>query len=124
MGERIGHGALKKLLRRGVQRRIGSQEGVESLERLEEAILLVSPGERLRGVPALLPNGRTQRPVKEVAHVGQNLHGETASAVESGEVIGSAVQGADSSIGQGGQRVAQQFTFLVHTRNYSVFADD
>jgi hypothetical protein len=39
-------------------------------------------------------------------------------------VIGSAVQGADSSIGQGGQRVAQQFTFLVHTRNYSVFADD
>jgi ketosteroid isomerase-like protein len=39
-------------------------------------------------------------------------------------VIGSAVQGADSSIGQSGQRVAQQFAFLVHTRNYSVFAGD
>jgi len=124
MGKRVRHGPLEKLLGRSVQRRIGSQEGVKSLERLEEAMLLVSPGERLGGVPALLPNGRTQRPVKEVAHVGQNLHGETAGAVESGEVIGSAVQGADSSIGQSGQRVAQQFAFLVHTRNYSVFAGD
>lgn len=124
MGERVGHGSLEKLLGRSVQRRIGGQKGVESLERLKEAMLLVSPGERLRGVPAILPNGHTQRPLKEVAHVGQNLHGETASVVESGEVIGRAIESADSSISQGGQRVAQQFAFLIHTRNYSVLADD
>jgi hypothetical protein len=39
-------------------------------------------------------------------------------------VLGRTIKSADSSIGQGGQRVAQQFAFLVHTGNYSVFADD
>jgi len=107
MGERVSHGPLEKLLGRSVQRRIGSQEGVKSLERLKEAMLLVGPSERLRGAPALFPNGRTQRPVNQVAHVGQNLHGETAGAVESGEVLGRAIESADSSIGQSGQYVAQ-----------------
>ena len=66
-------------------------------------------------VPALLPHGHAQRPVKEVAHVGQNLHGQASGAGKSGKVVGRAFQGAGGPVGNGGQRVAQQFAFLVHT---------
>jgi hypothetical protein len=36
-------------------------------------------------------------------------------------VIGRAFEGAGGSIGNGGQRVAQQFAFLIHTGNYNAF---
>jgi len=121
MGERIGNWTLEKLLGRGVERRIGSEESVQGLQRLKEAALLFGPRTRLRGLPAILPNGRAERPIKEVAHVGQNLHGETARAVKSGKVIGSAFEGAGGPIGNGSQRVAEQFAFLVHTGNYNAF---
>jgi len=121
VGERIGYGALEKTFGRSAQRRIGGQKGVQGLERLEEAALFLGPGARLGGLPALLPNGRAQRPVEEVAHVGQNLHGQAAGGVKTGKVIGSAFQGSGGPVGNGGQRVAQQFAFLVHTRNYSAF---
>ena len=72
-----------------------------------------------RGLPALLADGRAQRPVEEVAHVGQNLHGHASGAVKSGKVVGRAFQGAGGPVGNGGQRVAQQFAFFVHTENYN-----
>ncbi len=121
MGERIGNWALEKLLGRGVERRIGGEESVEGLQRLKEAALLFGPWARLRGLPALLPDGRCQRPVKEVAQVRENLHGQAACAVESGKVIGRAFEGAVGPVGNGGQRVAQQFAFLVHRGNYNAF---
>jgi hypothetical protein len=36
-------------------------------------------------------------------------------------VIGSAFEGAGGPIGNGSQRVAEQFAFLVHTGNYNAF---
>jgi hypothetical protein len=119
VGECIGHGALEDPLSRGAQRRIGGQKGVQSLERLEEAALLLGPGSWLRGLPALLPNGRAQSPVEEVAHVSQNLHGQAAGSGKTCKVIGGALQSTGSSVGNSGQRVAQHFAFLIHTRNYN-----
>ena len=121
MGERIGNWTLEKVLGRGVELCIGGEESVQSLQRLKEAALLFGPRARLCGLPAILPDGRCQRPVKEVAHVGQNLHGETTGAVKSGKVIGGAFKGASGSVCNGSQRVAEQFAFLIHTGNYNVF---
>jgi hypothetical protein len=81
---------------------------------------LLGPGARLRGLPAILPDGRAQRPVDQVAHVRQNLHGHAAGGGKSGKVIGRAFQSTNGAIGQSGQRMAQQFSFLVHISNYSV----
>jgi hypothetical protein len=67
----------------------------------------------------ILADGRAQRPVEEVAHVGQNLHGQAAGGGKTGKVIGSAFQGAGGPVGNGGQRVAQHFAFFIHTRNYN-----
>jgi hypothetical protein len=53
--------------------------------------------------------------------MGQNLYGETASAIKTCKVIGRAFESASGSIGNGGQRVAEQFAFLVHTGNYNAF---
>ena len=121
MSERIGHRALEKLFGRGVERRVGGQESIQGLQRLKEAALLFGPRARLCGLPAILPDGRAQRPVKEVAHMGQNLHGKAAGAVKSGKVIGGAFEGACGSVCNGSQRVAEQFAFLIHTGNYNAF---
>src|ERR1035441_6325354 len=47
MGERVGSRPLEQLLDRSVERPAGGQEGIEGLERLEEALLLLGPGARL-----------------------------------------------------------------------------
>jgi hypothetical protein len=114
MGERIGHWALQQLLDRGVQRAAGGQKGIEALQRLEEALLLFGPDARLRGLPALLSDGRAQRPLEQVAHVSQNLHRHPPGAGKSGKVIGRAFQCPCGPVGNGGKRVTQQFAFLIH----------
>jgi len=122
MGERIGNWTLKKLFGRGMERRIGGEESVEGLQRLKEAALFFGPLARLCGLPALLPNGRGQSPVKEVAHVGQDLHGKAASAVKSGKVIRRTIQSTCGPVSNGSERVAKQFAFLIHTGNYNASA--
>ena len=67
----------------------------------------------------LVPNGDAERPVEQVAHVGQNLHRQAAGAVKTGKVAGCAFQRAGGAVGQGSQGMAQQFAFFVHTGNYS-----
>jgi hypothetical protein len=47
VGERVGDRPLEQLLDRGVERPAGGQEGIEGLQRLEEALLFLGPGARL-----------------------------------------------------------------------------
>jgi len=58
--------------------------------------------------------GHGERPVKEVAHVGEDLHGTAAGAVEVGEGAGGVFQRANGTIGQCGKGVAEEISFFVH----------
>jgi len=80
-------------------------------------MLLVGPGERLGDMPALLADGRAERPVEQISHVGENLHRHAAGFGKTGKVIGRAIQGPCRPIGECGEGVAQQFAFLIHMRS-------
>ncbi len=66
-------------------------------------------------MPALFAVGHAQRPVEQIAHVGQNLRGLAASAFKAGKTLRCAFKGSGRSVSQGSQRVPQQFAFLIHT---------
>jgi len=80
-------------------------------------MLLVGPGERLGDMPALLADGRAERPVEQISHVGENLHRHAARSGKAGEVVGCAVEYTRRTIGECGEGVAQQFAFLIHMRS-------
>src|ERR1043166_3282705 len=93
VGERVRHRALKQLLRWTTERRIRGEEVVEAPERGEESLDLTVPGQRLRGIPHLLPLGHVKRPVEQVADVGHDLgrragSGARAEGVEPGRRSG------------------------------------
>lgn len=117
VGEGVGDGALEEALDGGVERSVGGQVGIEGLEGGEEALLLLRPGERLGVVPGLRAYGDGKRPVKKVAHVGQDLGGKTAGAGETGKVLGRVLEGTGSAVGERCNGVAQELAFFVHDRN-------
>ena len=88
--------------------------GIESLQGLEEAILLFTPGAWLGGVPTLLADGGAQGPLKQIAHVGKDLHGSATGAGETRKVIWGSFKGTGSAVGEGGDGVTQQFAFCIH----------
>jgi hypothetical protein len=55
--------------------------------------------------------------MKQVAHVGQDLQGTAAGAVEAGEGVGGVFQGANGAISQRGKGVAEEISFLIHGGN-------
>jgi len=117
--EGVGYRSLEQALDRRVQWPAGGEKGIEGAQRGEEPLLLVRPGEGLGGIPVLLANRGAQRPVEEIAHVGQNLHRQSADAVKAAKMIGRPFKSPCGPIGQCCQSVAQQFAFLVHTGNYN-----
>ena len=119
MGEGVGNGPLHEAFDGDFDFAAGGEKGVERAQGLKEAFLLLLPDGRLRGVPAFFAESSGEGPVKQVAHVGENLDGHSAGAGESGEVVGGAVQHACGTVGQGGQSMAQEFAFFIHRRNYS-----
>ena len=62
---------------------------------------------------------RSQSPVEEVAHVGQDLNGLPSAAVESGERIWSAIESAGGAVSQRCDGVAEEFAFVFHVGKYS-----
>ena len=115
VGEGVGDGALKERFEVDMQRFGGGKIAIEGLERGEKALHFFGPGKRLRGVPAWLPLSHSERPVEEVAHVGQDLDRGAAASAKQRKIIRGAFEGARGAIGQGGQGVAQEFSFVLHT---------
>lgn len=115
MRERIGDRSLKKRFSGSVEGLIRREVVVEGLERGKETSFLLWPGDWRRVVPAFTSLYRAQGPVKEVAHVGEDLDGLAATAVEGGECIGRAIERAGCTIGKGCDGVSEKFAFVVHT---------
>jgi len=85
VGEGVSDGALHEALDGRLDGRGRGEVGVEGGESGEETLLLLRPGEELRVVPGGVSLGHGERPVKEVAHVGEDLHWAAAGTVEVGE---------------------------------------
>src|SRR5205085_12089957 len=100
MGKSVGNRALKELLRSGGERRAGSKVIVESLKRTKKPHYFLRPGERNGILPGLLALGDGEGPVKEIAHVGQNVGGHPPFF-------------AGAERGKAGGRIAQRFSRAV-----------
>ena len=107
VGKSVGNGALHEPFDGRLDGRGRCEVGIEGGEGGEETLLLLGPGEELRVVPGRVSLGHGERPVEEVAHVSEDLHGTAAGAVEVGEGIGGVFQGANGAIGQCGKGVAE-----------------
>jgi len=88
---------------------------IEGLESSEEAGFLLGPREWRRVVPTLSPLHRAERPVEQIAHVGENLDGLTATTIEGREAIRCAVKGASGSVGEAGYGMTKEFACVGHT---------
>ena len=117
VGERVSDGALEESLGRSLERGGGSQVGIESGECGEEALLFRGPVEGLRVLPALIALGNGERPMEQVAHVGEDLDGAAAGAVEVGEGGGRVFKGAGGAVSKRGEGVAKELPFFVHEKN-------
>lgn len=106
MGKGIGNRALKERFGAGVQGSIGGKVGIEGPEGAEETRFLLGKWQRCRVVPSFPSLHRAQGPVKQVAHVGEDLDGLATASVEAGESFGSAIESPCSAIGKTGNGVA------------------
>src|SRR5262249_2415234 len=106
----IRNRTLEELFRSSSERRIGGQESIKGLQRPEETINLLRPGKRLGVLPRLLPFSNGERPIKQVAHGGQNVRRRAAffAGTECGKAFRCAAQGLARAIGQRGQRMPQK----------------
>ncbi len=73
MRERIGDGALKELLRRFVQKIVGSEVSIECFKSSEATLHFRIPCKSSGTMPTLLPLGYRQRPVHQVADMRENI---------------------------------------------------
>ena len=117
MGEGVGDGALHKTLGGSLERGGRGEERVEGGEGAEEALLFLGPGERLGGAPCGIALRNRERPMEEVAHVGKNLDGLAARAIESAEGSGGVFESADGAVSESGESVAKEIAFFVHAGN-------
>ena len=58
-----------------------------------------------------------ERPVKEIAHVGEDLDGAAACAVEVGEGFRGILEGPGGAVGKRGQSMTEQIGLRVHAKN-------
>ncbi len=120
--EGIGDRPLKQLLDRGMKRLAGSEIGIEDLQSGKESLLLARPIEGLGVAPALAPLDDAEGPVKKVAHVGEDLRGLAAGAIEGRKRFRRVLKGACCAVGQRSNGVAKECAFFVHERHYSATA--
>lgn len=66
-------------------------------------------------MPALASLHRTERPVEEVTHVGEDLNGLTTTSIEGREAVRSAFESPGGAVGEGGNGVADKFAIVSHT---------
>jgi len=107
VGESIGNGALHEPFDGRLDGTGRCEVCIEGGEGGEETLLLLRPCEGLGVVPGGVALGHGERPVKEVAHVGEDLDGTAAGTVKVGEGAGGVFQGANGAIGQRGKGVAE-----------------
>jgi len=58
-----------------------------------------------------------ERPIEQIAHVGKDLDGAAASAVEVSERRGRVFEGSRGAIGESGEGMAEQAGLRVHAEN-------
>jgi len=108
----VGQRSLEEAFGRGVERFFGAEIIVKLFHSGKEAIEFRVPGQRSGIVPGLLALGDGESPVKEIAHVGEDLRGSArfVSDVEAGEMVGGVVQSFGAAVGDGGHGVAKELT--------------
>src|SRR5205823_2675396 len=102
--------ALEQFFRRIAEGLAGGEALVEFFQDSEEACDLLVPGFRFRGLPIMTSFADGERPLDEVADVGENLErrARTFSASEIREIGGSAAQCLSAAVGEGGEGVAER----------------
>src|SRR6266568_1372037 len=110
--EGVGDGALEEAFNRLVERLAGGEITVEVFYGGKEALDFGVPWQWCGVMPGLLALGDGKRPLKEIAHVSENLRGRARliADVEAGEMIGSAAQGFATAVGNGGDSVTEELT--------------
>ena len=63
-----------------------------------------------------------ERPIEQIAHVGKDLDGPAASAVEVGEGRGRVFEGPRGAVSESGEGMAEQVGFRVHAENIAQLA--
>ena len=115
VGKGIGDGTLKQPFHGTGERRLGSKPLVESFQRGKKASRSLLPRERRGIVPSFFALREGKRPIEQVAEVSQDLGGCASglAGAKPGEFRGRATQRFAPSIGERGQRMAQQNGFAV-----------
>ncbi len=110
MRERIGDGGLQKSFCGRMQRLAGSEVVVEFFQGGKEAFNFVAPRQRCGVVPGLLALGDGKRPIKQIAHVREDLRGRTrfVADMKAPEMVGSAAEGFATTVSNGGDGMTKQ----------------
>jgi hypothetical protein len=110
VSERVGDGSLKEAFGGAVKRFGGGEIVVEFFYGGIEAVDFRVPGKGRGVMPRLLTFRGGESPIKEVAHVGEDLRGSArfVADVETGEVLGRATKGFAGAVGDSGETVAEE----------------
>src|SRR2546428_382790 len=108
--EGVGDGDLEQDFDGPVERVAGGEIIVELFYGAKEALDFGVPRQWYGVMPGLLALGDGKRPLKEIAHVSENLRGRARliADVEAGEMIGSAAQGFATAVGDRGDSVTEK----------------
>ena len=115
MVQRVGDRALKEFFG-GLVERLGRGEvAVKGGDGGEKASDLLRPGERGRVVPSLLAPGEGESPVKEIAHMGEDLGwgARCFTEAECGKGFGGVAQGFAGAVGEGCDGVAEELALRI-----------
>ena len=69
-------------------------------------------------MPSLASLHRTERPVEEISHVGEDFDGLATATIELGEAFWCAVESVGSTVGESGNGMAKQLSFVIHRGKY------
>src|SRR5260370_11389506 len=102
MCQSVGYCALEHLFRRRVQRLIPLQVVVKCLERLEEALNFLVPGQGRRVVPGLISPSDGKSPIEQVAHVSEysRRRASLLAGIKVGEALRRAAQSFPTAVPQ------------------------
>ena len=110
VSERVGDGGLQKSFCGRMQRLAGSEVVVEFFQGGKEAFNFVAPRQRCGIVPCLLALGDGEPPIKQIAHVREDLRGRTrfVADMKAPEMVGSAAEGFATTVSNGGDGMTKQ----------------
>src|SRR6266567_1484626 len=108
--EGVGDGALEEAFDGLMERLAGGEIIVELFYGGKEALDFGVPRQWCGVMPGLLALGDGKRPLKEIAHMSENLSGRARliADVEAGEMIGSAAQCFATAVGDRGDSVTEK----------------